>query len=216
MGLDLFDILAVILGVLFTIRKLDAQRRETTEFPHIARDVFVDWQARETAAYSLGMFACFSKVFAKLAVVYVLYEQMSYRALRLVGMSIDLTWLAIVVVTLYRAHQLSKEKQRLGIVLGGLMVPSDATADSRELKEALTSLRAGEHDKAARQLHEISLHAKEVQKALALYWLGECFVRLGKIAEAKDAFVESLEVDPKLVEPREALKRLEQPRPRAT
>lgn len=209
MGLDLFDILAVIFGVLFTIRKLDAQRRLPKEFPQVPQDEFLDWRARETAAYSLGMIACFSKVIAKLLVVYVFHDKVTYQMLRLLGMSIDLSWVALTGYTLYRAHLLTKERNRLGIVLGGFIVSSDGSEMGAELKVALGRLRDGEVEAAAQELHRISLCADETQKALALYWLGECFVKMGREVEAKDAFLEALEVDPKLLAARQALERLE-------
>lgn len=208
MGLDLFDILAVILGVLFTIRKLDAQRRTHREFPHVRPDVFERWRQRETAVYALGMLACFSKVLAKLLVVYVFYDQMSYRMLRLAGMSIDLSWLAIAGLTLYRGHALAKERAKLGIVLGGFIISSDGSELSQEMKAAVAEYQDGNVERAAAEFHRISLEADETQKAWALYFLGQCFVLLGKLPEAKDAFVESLEVDPKLLGPQQALERL--------
>jgi TolA-binding protein len=46
-------------------------------------------------------------------------------------------------------------------------------------------------------------------KGIALYWLGECHLRRGDEQAARAAFQESLEVDPSLQQPRDALSRLD-------
>jgi tetratricopeptide (TPR) repeat protein len=160
----------------------------------------------------VGMFACFAKVLAKLFLVYVLYDMISYRALRMAGMTVDVSWLYFTLLTLFRGHQLVKLRSSLGIVLGGMIVSSGSSELSDELKQALLVLDDGDVDGAVYRFQQISLDADESHKAIALYWLGECYVRQNKLDEARDAFLEALEADPTLMQPKEALQHLEDPK----
>src|SRR5690606_5139313 len=60
--LDALDVLAVIFGVLFTVRKLDVSRREAQDFPGVDPRAFESWRRRESAVYTLGSLACVLKV----------------------------------------------------------------------------------------------------------------------------------------------------------
>lgn len=210
MGLDLFDILAVIFGVLFTIRKLDAQRRERSEFPHVAPAAFAIWQKREVSVYGLGLMACFSKVVAKLILVYGVGPSMGYPLLRTLGMTVDLSWLVLLIVTLVRAHFVSQRRRELGIVLGGFVVSEDDDAVSEELREARASLKEGELERANYQLRQVTLDADESQKGVAFYLLGQCLLQQDRPDEARRAFADSLQADPSLVGPQEALRSLDE------
>jgi hypothetical protein len=52
--LDFFDILAILLGIMFTIAKLDAQGRKAPDFPHVAEPAFERWRTWTTSIYRLG------------------------------------------------------------------------------------------------------------------------------------------------------------------
>src|SRR5690349_9332024 len=132
MGIDVFDIVAVILGVIFTIRKLDAQRREPEEFPHVKRADFLAWRTQETRVYLLGMMACFSKVLAKVLIAQLLAPRLPYSTLRWLGASVDLSWLVLIVITMVGAVRMGRRKIALRIVLGGLVV-SDGLALGADL-----------------------------------------------------------------------------------
>lgn len=209
MRVDVLDIVAIILGVLFTIRKLDAQKRTNREFPRVTRDDFLKWQEQEVATYGTAVMACFGKVFADWGFVYFLAADLPFRTTQLIGAVIDLSWFAVMIVTFLRSRSLLKLRTRLGIVLGGFVIESKDEL-STELSEALRVFQAGEVDQAAYQFKQVSLDADGSYRALALYYLGECYLRQGKEDEARDAFVESLEIDPSLKQPQDALARLEQ------
>lgn len=208
MGIDVFDIVAVILGVIFTIRKLDAQRREPEEFPHVKRADFLAWRTQETRVYLLGMMACFSKVLAKVLIAQLLAPRLPYSTLRWLGASVDLSWLVLIVITMVGAVRMGRRKIALRIVLGGLVV-SDGLALGADLKSAVAQMKAGQLADAQTMLDKISADADENQRAIALYYLGECYALQGKLDEARDAFQESSEIDPSLTQPKAALVRLQ-------
>ena len=52
-GVDQYDIIAVIVGVMFTLRKLDTQSRNATQYPHVPEEDFLRWQRRSAKASEL-------------------------------------------------------------------------------------------------------------------------------------------------------------------
>ncbi len=207
MGLDVFDIVAVILGVIFTIRKLDAQRREPEEFAHVDRDEFLAWRRRETFVYSVGMMSCFGKVVAKVVVTSSQMANMAGASWRFLGAAIDIPWFLITIFVLVSGYRLALLRAKLRIVLGGFVV-ADESGLSKELKDAIAEINAAEYERAEYHLKQIALDADESLRGVAIYYMGECYRRQGRIDEAKDAFVESLEIDPSLRQPQEALEEL--------
>lgn len=212
MLVDTLDIVAIILGILFTIRKLDAQHRTNKEFPHVRPEEFSEWQSQEVGVYAAGMLACFGKMafelgFGLLYLRHLPGDPYFDPLARTVGTTVDVTWLLVTLFTFYRALRMSKRRAELRIVLGGFIVDS-GTELSSELKAALSSLEQGETDRALYELKQVSLDADDSLRGVALYWMGEAYLRKGDTAAAKDAFVESLEVDPSLKQPKDALSRL--------
>jgi tetratricopeptide (TPR) repeat protein len=208
MGVDAFDIVAIILGVLFTIRKLDAQRRLAKEFPHVLPEDFARWQQSEVSVYGAAMIACFGKVFADWTFVYFFAEGLPDRMVRAVGATIDLSWFAVMLITFYRTMRLAKTRRQLGIVLGGFVVEGK-TELSTEIKSGLRDLEDGDLERAAYKFKQVSLDDDESMKGIALYYLGECQWRMGELQTARETFRESIQADPALLQPKEALKRLE-------
>lgn len=208
MAVDAFDIVAIILGVLFTIRKLDAQRRLNKEFPHVLPEDFEAWQRLERSVYQAAIVACFGKVLVDWSFVLFFAGGLPLRTVRAVGATIDLSWFLVMLVTFFRTHGLAKLRAQHRIVLGGFVVES-GTELSTELKSALRDLDDAEYERASYKLRQVTLDSDESMKGIALYWLGECRLREGKPDEARDFFQEAIEVDPTLNQPREALERLE-------
>ncbi|MCH2108963.1 MAG: hypothetical protein MK135_06510, partial [Polyangiaceae bacterium] len=129
------DIIAVILGIFFTIRKLDAFHREPKEFPLVPEAAFLDWQLREVAVYRRASLACFLKIALDWGFLYLFGKLVPFGVLRFVGASIDISWLVVVIYSFVKATALAKERRRLGIILGGFMV-SPKEAARRESDEA--------------------------------------------------------------------------------
>jgi hypothetical protein len=133
MGVDVLDIVATILGVWFTLRKLDAQGRQPEAFAHVPRADFLAWQEQEVSVYRTAVWACFGKVALDLAFTYLVAPGQDVRLVRAVGATIDLSWLAVVVISFFRARTAHATRRRLGIVLGGVPVARpDESPDDEE------------------------------------------------------------------------------------
>ena len=199
---------AIILGVLFTIRKLDAQRRSNKEFSHVKPEDFEDWQRQEVSTFSLAMFACFGKFFLDLSLVNYFSSYLPARAVPLLGIGIFVSWLGVMVLTFFRTRRLTMVRTQLRIILGGFIVESGSQL-SQELKAGLRTMEEGDLERAQYQINQVVLDGDDSLKAIALYWLGECYLRQSKTDAARDAFHESLDVDPSLQQPQDALNRLQ-------
>lgn len=119
---DVTDIIAVILGVWFTIRKLDAQKRPHEEFAHVDPEAFHDWQAREVSVYQTAVWACFAKVLVNMAFLFFVATRLPWPVVRTIGATIFFAWAAIIVWTFVRVSRLRTLRRELGIVLGGFVV----------------------------------------------------------------------------------------------
>jgi hypothetical protein len=110
--------LAVILGVLLVLRKLDVQRREPKDFPHVSAPRFEAWRASQTAAYRFGSFACLIKLVVDFA-FNLLARKYSLSPVWLwIGtFTIDMGWLGAMVWTLLRSRSARKLSHELGIEL---------------------------------------------------------------------------------------------------
>lgn len=115
--LDALDVLAVIFGVLFTVRKLDVSRREAQDFPGVDPGAFESWRRRESAVYTLGSLACVLKVVLDAGFLLTVAPHLEFGGVRVIGATIDLLWAALVIVTLVRGSKARQERRRLGIVL---------------------------------------------------------------------------------------------------
>ena len=132
MGVDVFDIVALIFAILLTIRKLDAQSRRPEEFPNVPPAAFADWQRREVAIYRLGVWACFLKVGLDPAFTFFVAPHVSFGLARIVSATIDLGWLAVLIATFVRARRIAKLRRSLGILLGGMIVNQPPARDRED------------------------------------------------------------------------------------
>jgi len=126
------DVLAVVLGIFYTIRKLDAQSRIHADFPHVAQADFLRWQARERSVYHYGALACVLKLVVGLPFQHILGPKLPGTFYQFGGAAIDLAWLAMVIRTLVLGSKSRKERARLGIWLGSRPLPTADPADSDE------------------------------------------------------------------------------------
>ena len=114
---DLFGVLlAVILGIIYTIRKLDVRRREPLEFPAVDPEQFERWKAKELFAYNLASFACFIKVLVDLSML-ALRDSINWNVVRVVGASAFFGWVFALVASLVLGSSARKLRERLGIDL---------------------------------------------------------------------------------------------------
>jgi hypothetical protein len=117
-AVDQYDILAVILGVMFTLRKLDTQSRNATQQPNVPAEDFTHWQRQTVAAYAPGMYASFFRVIFHFGYIrYAAHHPLSPQSFRRVALLVDLIWLVATITTFIRANAARELRRKLGIVL---------------------------------------------------------------------------------------------------
>jgi hypothetical protein len=115
---DQYDIIAVILGVMFTLRKLDTQSRDASQQPNVDPDDFTRWQRQTVAAYAPGMYASFFRVIFHFGYIrYAAHHPLSPLAFGRVALLVDLIWLIATITTFIRANAARELRRKLGIVL---------------------------------------------------------------------------------------------------
>ena len=118
MQIDQFDVIAVIVGVMFTIRKLDTQSRKPEQHPTVAPDDFLTWQRQAASAYAPGAYASFFRVvFHVFFYRYQSSHPLGVHTYQRIALLVDVIWIVSVISTLYRAHRSRELQRKLGIVL---------------------------------------------------------------------------------------------------
>lgn len=116
--MDQFDIVAVILGVMFTLRKLDTQSRTAAQSPNVPAEDFERWQRRSAAAFAPGAYASFFRVLFHFGFVrYAASHPLPPLAFQKVAACVDVLWVVCVVYTLINAHFSRELRKKLGISL---------------------------------------------------------------------------------------------------
>ena len=117
-SVEQFDIIAVILGVMFTLRKLDTQSRSAAQSPHVPAEDFERWQRRAAAAYAPGAYASFFRVLFHFGFIrYTAHHQLDPTTFRHVALLVDALWIICVVYTCVNAYFASEMRKKLGISL---------------------------------------------------------------------------------------------------
>jgi TolA-binding protein len=124
-----------------------------------------------------------------------------------VGATIDLSWMAVMLITFVRTMRLANLRRQLRIVLGGFIIES-STELSTELKAALRHMQDNDLQRAIYELKQVALDQDDSLRGLALYYLGECYLRQDDVTKARGAFAESVDADPSLKQAQDALARL--------
>jgi hypothetical protein len=118
-------IIPLILGVLYTVRKLEIRKREPEQFPSVSRADFERWRAQEAGAFSLISVACFAKVLCDYAFMYIAQRaQLEPSFIRIIGGSIFAAWVIGVVLGMVRGSRARKLRESLGIDLSTRPSPS--------------------------------------------------------------------------------------------
>lgn len=116
--MDQYDIIAVIVGVMFTMRKLDTQSRNASQSPNVPAEDFERWQRRSAAAYAPGAYASFFRVIFHFGFIrYTAHHQLAPMTFARVALLVDALWLICVVYTLVNAHFAREMRKKLGISL---------------------------------------------------------------------------------------------------
>jgi hypothetical protein len=113
---DTFDILAVMLGVWLTVRKLDARSHDPAKYPEIAREDFERWQRSSARAYGIGSYGCFFReVFHFAFMRYAGHHAMTVSTYARVGFSVDLVWWSSLIACFLLARQANRLRKELTI-----------------------------------------------------------------------------------------------------
>jgi hypothetical protein len=117
-GVDQYDIIAVIVGVMFTMRKLDTQSRNATQYPHVDPEDFRLWQRRSAKAYAPGAYASFFRVIFHFGFIrYGSSHALPPLTFARVALIVDALWIGCVIYTLINAHFAREARKKLGISL---------------------------------------------------------------------------------------------------
>jgi hypothetical protein len=120
--LDFLDICGILLGISFTIAKLDAQSRKASDFAHVPGEDFERWREWTASIYRLGSGACFFRViFHQGWALYLSRQVVTGPAaplpMRLSALTVDVLFLAALGATFVRAGRARALRRELGIVL---------------------------------------------------------------------------------------------------
>jgi hypothetical protein len=112
------DILALILGILFTIRRLDVRKREPEQFPQVDPAAFARWKRTELGAYMVGSTACFMKILVDYSFRFIASRTgLDWNIVRAVGGSIFLAWVIAMLYAFFRTGRGRRLREELGINL---------------------------------------------------------------------------------------------------
>ena len=109
-------VVVLILGVLYGIRHMDVGRRSLEQFPGVDAGEFGRWKELASGAYRLGFSACFAKVLLDFVFAYVFRTHPPPAPVRWgVGLTLDVGWLLLVVVSYFRIRRAHKLAEKLGV-----------------------------------------------------------------------------------------------------
>ena len=129
--LDFLDICAILLGISFTIAKLDAQGRKAENFPQVRPADFERWRSWTLSIYRLGSGICFLRVIFHQGWALYLGRHAITPApgmnpaavppgLMYPAMAFDAVFLITIAVTFIRGSRARALRRELGIVLAPL------------------------------------------------------------------------------------------------
>jgi hypothetical protein len=117
-------LVAVLVGTLYSVRKLEVQRVRGEDNPGVPPSEFAAWQQRETRAYALVASACVLMIALDvLWRFYISRATVAPAAIRGVGATIFFAWVFAIILGIVRGRAARKQRGRLGIVLGRAPVP---------------------------------------------------------------------------------------------
>ena len=125
-----FGLFAIIFGILLTLRKLDVAHRQPSQHPEVTADDFALWQASAMRAYGFGIWACFLKIVVDFVGRWAFgVFQPPLVAGRIIGISLELAWIAAMVVTWRKVSAAHRLAERVGVETPRGGRPPDDLAD---------------------------------------------------------------------------------------
>jgi hypothetical protein len=114
---QLFDLLALILGILFSLRQMDIALRQKEQFPHVSEGDFTRWRDQARWNYKLGASACFGKIGFDIVFAYLLRHGLvlPYALQVASGLAIVVTWMGLVGLAIWRTQRTHALARDLGI-----------------------------------------------------------------------------------------------------
>jgi hypothetical protein len=111
-------LLALILGILFTVRRLDVARRKAEDHPEVHEQQFLRWQRQARSSYALGASASLAKVLLDLGLVrYALSQDLGPIVVRNGGAAIFVAWLVAMTAVVYKVLRTRRLASEIGIRL---------------------------------------------------------------------------------------------------
>ena len=110
------DLIALVLGILFTLRQMDVTQRQAKNYPGVREADFTRWWQRARGAYRLGSSVCFGKILLDIGMAYTMRRVPMPSSMRIgIGLALDLTWVALVVFAVLRSQRAHALARELGI-----------------------------------------------------------------------------------------------------
>jgi hypothetical protein len=119
----LLDVLSVVIGVLFTFRKLDVRGREAAHFPQVDPGLFEEWKAAALRSYNLGASVCFAYVVLDCLNHYGASRILPGTVIQLAGFLLFLGWVGLLVYAWVLAGRARGLQEKAGIQLAAPLEP---------------------------------------------------------------------------------------------
>lgn len=119
MGNSAAYVIAAVVAIMYTLRKLEIQKLAAGDFPGVDAGEFDAWQRRESASYNLISLSCLAMIVADLAWRWLVGRvEPPWRVVQLVGAGIFLAWLGGILIGMRRARAARALGRQLGIQPG--------------------------------------------------------------------------------------------------
>lgn len=119
----LFHVVAVVFGVIFTLRKLDARRRESRDFPGVDPGAFELWKSTALRSYNLGVSVCFGYVVFDYVLAYGIARFLPYRALQMCHFFLLVSWIGLLVYAWVLSSRARGLQEKAGIRFAATPAP---------------------------------------------------------------------------------------------
>jgi len=118
---QLFDLLALILGILFSLRQMDVSMRQKDRYPNVSEADFTRWRDQARSNYRLGAGACFGKILFDIVFAFLLNHglPMPFAVKLTLGLSVVVLWMLGVGVAVWRTQRSHALARELGIEARG-------------------------------------------------------------------------------------------------
>jgi hypothetical protein len=114
---DPFDLIALVLGILFSLRQMDITQRQKASYPEVAEADFTRWQSLARGAYRLGGTACFGKIGFDIVFAFLLRRGLRppYAVQLTLGIGATLACAVLVGIAVWRSRRSHELARELGI-----------------------------------------------------------------------------------------------------